>query len=301
MHLAPNNSAKNETDKLHKVRPLMNILSDTFKKYWRPTYWISVDEGMIGYIGRCKFIQYIKDKPTKWGFKMWKLCDITGYLWCFDIYTGKENTKKSIYGLAYDVVMNLVKQLPKKTYHLFIDNFYTGVQLLRDLFKMGKYATGTVRKDREGFPKCVANWKVKNPGNSGYAMNDGLLAVKWKDSKDVYMLSTAHPPIEYPQTRRKKGGTEQEERWTPHCAIDYRRYMGGVDRHDQYMENYRFNRRTVKWWHCIFFYLIDAAITNMWIVKKEYLLIHKKIEFPQREFRLNLIHVLQNDKLVIHH
>jgi hypothetical protein len=94
LHVAPNNKAKNNSDKLHRVRPLMDTLLKSFKTYWRPTYRISVDEGMIGFIGRCSFIQYIKEKPTKWGFKIWKLCDITGYLYCFDIYTGKGDTQK---------------------------------------------------------------------------------------------------------------------------------------------------------------------------------------------------------------
>jgi hypothetical protein len=185
-----------------------------------------------------------------------------------------------------------MKQLPKATYHLFIDNFYTGIQLLRDLFNMCIYATGTVRSNRQGFPEKVAKYKVKRQGDAVYEMNDGLLAVKWKDTKEVHMLSTAHPPTEYPQTRRKKDAGEKEQRWTPQCAIDYRTYMGCVDRHDQYMETYRFNRRAMKWWHPIFFYLIDAAITNMWIVKKEYLKNKKDISFSQRKFRINLIHAL---------
>jgi hypothetical protein len=292
LHLAPNNSKKNDTDKLHKVRPLMDILLKTFKTYWRPTYYISIDEGMIAFIGRCAFIQYMKDKPTKWGFKMWKLCDITGYLYCFDIYTGKKDTVKSNFGLAYDVVMNLVKKLPKATYHLFMDNFYTGIQLVRDLLCMNIYATGTVRANREGFPQSVRDWKVKNPGDSGYKMKDGVLAFKWKDTKDVCMLSTAHPPTEYPQTRRKKGTAEQEQRWTPLAAIDYRKYMGSVDRHDQYMESYRYNRKALKWWHPIFFYLLEAAITNMWIVKREYMMSKSKEPISQKQFRINLIHAL---------
>ncbi len=270
----------------------MDLLQKSFVTYWQPTYNISVDEGMIGFIGRCGFIQYMKDKPTKWGFKMWKLCDSTGYLFSFDLYTGKKVTLKSIFGLSYDVVMNLVSYLPKRTYHLFIDNYYTGIQLLRDLFKRFIYATGTVRPNREGFPPTVRYWHVKKPGDSGYKMKDGLLAVKWKDTKDVFFLSTAHPPTEFRNTRRKKGSGDQELRWTPLCATDYRANMGSVDRHDQYMETYRFNRRSMKWWHPIFLYLIDAAITNIWIVKREYYEKKKKTEFPHKTFRINLIHAL---------
>ena len=45
----------------------------------------------------------MRNKPTKWGFKLWVLADMTGYTVDFDIYTGKL-TEESESGLAYDVV-----------------------------------------------------------------------------------------------------------------------------------------------------------------------------------------------------
>ena len=36
-------------------------------------------------------IEYMKNKPTKWGFKLWVLADITGHTSDFSIYTGKKS------------------------------------------------------------------------------------------------------------------------------------------------------------------------------------------------------------------
>ena len=64
---------------------------------------------MVRNKGRYSFRQYIRDKPTKRGMKLWVLADSsTGY--DFDVYFGK-NTASSGFGLAYDVATNLMKSL----------------------------------------------------------------------------------------------------------------------------------------------------------------------------------------------
>ena len=103
--------------------------------------------------GRYSFRQYIRDKPTKWGMKLWVLEDSsTGY--DFDVYLGK-NTASSGFGLAYDVVMNLVKSIVNQGYYLLVDIFYTSVQLLRDLICKSVRACGTIIANRKGFSCSV--------------------------------------------------------------------------------------------------------------------------------------------------
>ncbi len=74
LHLVDNDDANTE-DILWKIRPMMDMLNSSFRKYWKPSDRVAVDEAMIPFRGRISFKQYMKDKPTKWGFKMWKLCD----------------------------------------------------------------------------------------------------------------------------------------------------------------------------------------------------------------------------------
>ena len=66
---------------------------------------ISIDERMVAFKGRKGKKQYIKDKPTKWGFKLWTLASSdSGYTYKFQVYTGKRLTQTNN-GLGYDVVM----------------------------------------------------------------------------------------------------------------------------------------------------------------------------------------------------
>ena len=76
--------------------------------------------------------------------KLWVLADSsTGNTCDFDVYLGK-NTASSGFSLAYEVVMNLVRSIVNQGHHLFFDNFYTSVQLLRDLIGKGIRACGTI-------------------------------------------------------------------------------------------------------------------------------------------------------------
>ena len=62
----------------------------------------SVNEAMIPFKGRLAFKQYMKDKPTKWGIKVFVLADATnGYIKAFQVYTGKNVERRNDVGLWY--------------------------------------------------------------------------------------------------------------------------------------------------------------------------------------------------------
>jgi len=45
---------------------------------------------MNTYYGRHFAKQYIRGKPVRFGFKNWAICSSSGYMYGFDIYTGKQ-------------------------------------------------------------------------------------------------------------------------------------------------------------------------------------------------------------------
>ena len=79
------------TDRLHEVRFLLNRMNENCIKLYQPRQNISVDERMVKSKGRFICKQYVRMKPTQWGFKLWILCDLAnGYTWNFSVYRGKE-------------------------------------------------------------------------------------------------------------------------------------------------------------------------------------------------------------------
>ena len=78
-------------DKAFKIRPVL----DHFNKYFiAGTSAIeeqTIDKHMIKFNDHNILKQYIKRKLVQWGFKLWCRCDSkTGYIFQFDLYTGKK-------------------------------------------------------------------------------------------------------------------------------------------------------------------------------------------------------------------
>ena len=126
------------SDRLCKVRPMMEHLNDSSQRYFQPDLNISIDERMVKSKGRFPMRQYIKSKPVKWDFKLWCLCDSeTGYTYRFTVYRGKQGEVRSSNGLAYDVVVDLVNRWENQGYRLFTNNFYSSPTYLSNSKKMG--------------------------------------------------------------------------------------------------------------------------------------------------------------------
>ena len=77
-------------DPLYKIRPFVDPLLKNFQSAYNLGREVSIHESMIGFKGRLHFIQYMPDKPTKWGMKAFVLADSkNGYSYNWRLYTGK--------------------------------------------------------------------------------------------------------------------------------------------------------------------------------------------------------------------
>lgn len=223
---------QNGFDKLYKVRPLLDLLTASFRDNYTPSQFLSVDESMISFKGRLSFLQYLPKKPHKWGMKAWVLADAgNGYTWGWKLYTGKEKNRTET-GLAHHVVVDLVDdvRLLGKGHVIVMDNFYSSPALFHDLRSRGFHACGTVRKDRKGLPENVCTATLQK-GEVISSVDDSVMALKWKDKRDVFMISTYHNNSMMTKTRRSRaadGGVEDIQK--PQVVEDYNQNMGGVDK-----------------------------------------------------------------------
>lgn len=176
-------------DKLYKIRPMLEILNDTFKNCWKPGKYQSVDESMIKFKGRSSLKQYMPAKPVKRGFKSWMRADESGYICEFQIYTGKsDNTEKQ---LGTRVVKDLTRELVGNNHHVLQDNYFTNPELLLSLKKENIFSVGTVRKTRRGLPKSDIPDKSMKIGDFEFkTSSQGLTWVKWMDKKPVFFYPT---------------------------------------------------------------------------------------------------------------
>ena len=258
-------------DKLFKLRKLLDLVTPRFESEYVLHKEVTIDEAMIPFKGRLGFNQYMKDKPTKWGIKVFTLCDATnGYVYRLQIYTGKNLEETSISaGLYSQVVLDLMKGFEMEGHELYTDNYYTSPQLYQTLYKKGINACGTARTNRRDFPKeLVQQRKAHDRGFYDYRSNGPLLAVVWMDRRYIYFVSTIHKAQAYEQTtvkRRQADGTQIDVNCPP-LLPDYQQFMRGVDKSDQMISCYNVGRRSKKWWKRGFSHIVECSILNAYIL-----------------------------------
>ena len=254
-------------DRLVKLKPVIETLSRTFKKCYKISQYVSIDESMIAFSGLLSFKQYIPSKPIKRGVKLWaRCCGLTGYMDQFEFYLGKKEGGYA-FGLGYDVVMRLTADLVHTFRRVFVDNFFSSVRLALDLLKKGLYMCATTRSNRKGFPSDLKNVRL-NRGDSAIRQYGHLCATVWKDRKNVCLLSTCSQPTEFDKvTRKTHAGRIEITR--PDVIRDYNERMGGVDRHDQIRATYNLGFHNKKWWLKVFNALINIAAVNAYILFRE--------------------------------
>ena len=76
-------------------------------------------------------------------------------------------------------------------HHVYFDNYCNSPDLIDLLYKRKMHACGTVRKNRKSLPIAVTQAKLKQ-GETVFCCKNNLLALKWLDKREVYILSGLH-------------------------------------------------------------------------------------------------------------
>lgn len=144
------------------------------------------------------------------------------------VYTGKEAVQEV--GLPTRVVLDLAEPYKGTYLSIYMDNFYTSVDLLQELSGRCLKGCGTIRSNRKGLPKDQMLTKKAALGKHLYrvAQRDDLTFVVWQDTKLVMVLSNHHDPTATGIVRRRTGQPQQEEVKVPASLADYQTHMKGL-------------------------------------------------------------------------
>ena len=263
---------RQQTHRLDKVKPLLNVLLGSFQSSFYPGCEVSVDESMVGFKGRVAFKQYCPLKPTKHGLKAFVLSDSrTGYVLNVIPYTGREVREQFLSSVRQDlpvlaqIVVALLENYLDKGHHLYADRLYSSVPLVDELEKRKTGYTGTLNVRRRQLPSQVRARLNLQPGDVRAWRDGSKMVLAWKDKgKPTLMISSVHPASM--TTCVDRLGRSKVK---PLVVDKYNQSMGGVDKADQFGVYYSFDRRSVKWWRKLMFWLLEVSIVNTYILYRE--------------------------------
>jgi len=230
-HFTNNNNKNSDQDRLFKVRPLLDLLKERFTSVYMPGSVVSIDESMVPWRGRLSFKQYIPGKAHKYGVKIYKLAAVNGYTWSYMIYTGQQDPMAGL-GHVESVVINLLNGLSGCYRTVVADNFFTGISLAKRLLEKETYLIGTMRSNRAGSGHDVVQKKLKRGEVYGQQNEIGIKLIKWKDKRDVLMISTK-PSHSATVVNTGKINKLNERIVKPQVVLDYNEGRQGTDLSDQ--------------------------------------------------------------------
>ncbi|XP_076034197.1 uncharacterized protein LOC143020994 isoform X3 [Oratosquilla oratoria] len=285
------NKEKKKDDRLYKIRPILNIVKGLYTEVYISNKEVSVAETMFKFKRRLFWKWYLPPKKSsaEWGIKVWSLCDArTGYLLKFEVYAGKTKDLNTNVGAGELVVMKLLEEFENKGHVVYMDNFFSGVQLFQKLLKRKTGACGTVCPNRRGLPSEMKKIKKKNGEAPTFwrSQDRSMIAYSWQDSGRFNMLSTVGDTSTIQTSIRSKEGDRVVDK--PSLQKQYNRFVGGVDLFDQLCASYPFNHRSKKWYHSIWHFIIEIALINSSICYN----IQNKKSMSQVFFRQKIINGL---------
>ncbi|XP_054270077.1 piggyBac transposable element-derived protein 3-like [Macrosteles quadrilineatus] len=263
-----------DRDKLFKVRPLIDHFQAKFQALPKPQM-LCVDEQIVPFKGKSGLKQYNPKKPYKWGYKLFILCDTTGLVHNFEVYTGhiEPVTGAPDLGASSNVVLRMTQVVPKhKGYLVYFDNWFASLRLFTTLAQDGIGALGTIQKER--FPGLTfpSDSEMKQNGRGSLVEVEvnfegvDVRALKWLDNRGVTIASTFESAMPVSQiTRFDRSSKRNVDVPCPRMIKTYNKFMGGVDLLNGLIAYYRIKIRSKKYYLRLIFHFVDMAIVNGWL------------------------------------
>lgn len=278
LHVSPPaRNAQGMQSRASKLRNVLDYVGSKFLELYRPNQFLSADESTVSFKGRVAFKMYNPKKPVKWGLRLYVLADsLNGYICNMIPYYGSLTTNNLIRPdlpfttrIIYQLAVNLQNVTQQTGYVFYTDRLYTSLDLALELKNMGIYLTGTLDLKRKLLPKCMKKKVLKRLKKHAVIAfkhkTENVLALAWKDKRDVCLLSTNHNP-ETQLISRSIRKNVAETIPKPIAICDYTAKMGGVDRNDHYCTSYGFAKKSLKWWRKLYFWILEVSIVNSFIL-----------------------------------
>ncbi|KAJ3598661.1 hypothetical protein NHX12_002166 [Muraenolepis orangiensis] len=108
------------------------MISETFDRFvknstasYTPGENITVDEQLFPTMARCRFTQYMANKPDKFGIKFWVAADVeTMYMLNAHPYLGQDDSRPPGQRLSDNVVLRLMEPFLEKGRNVTTDNYF---------------------------------------------------------------------------------------------------------------------------------------------------------------------------------
>uniref|UniRef100_A0A1B6E2X5 PiggyBac transposable element-derived protein domain-containing protein n=1 Tax=Clastoptera arizonana TaxID=38151 RepID=A0A1B6E2X5_9HEMI len=249
-------------DKFAPFREVFKLFVNNCDTHYSLGEFVTIDEQLVPFRGRCSFRQYMKSKPAKYGLKVLTMTDAkTYYVKTMEVYLGKqpEGSPYEVSNRPSDVVLRLVKTIENSGRNITADNWFTSIPLVNQLLNKKLTYVGTVRKDKVEIPPVMTSKKREAYDTIfGFQEKITLLSYAPKQNRSVILVSSFHHDDHIDEST----GIQRK----PYVITFYNNTKSGVDIVDKKCGTYSTSRRSNRWPLVLFYRLLDIAGVNAQII-----------------------------------
>lgn len=257
-----NRNQRKTIDNLAPIREIYDEFVSKCLNNYQVGEYTTIDEMLPAFRGRCKFRQYISNKPSKYGIKIYALVDSKMfYTSNLEIYPGKQpEGPYSFDNKAESVVKRLANHILNTGRNITMDNYFTSIPLALQLLEKRTTLVGTIRKNKREIPPIFVQTKERRPCSSMFAFLKKGVLVSYvpKKNKNVLLFSTLHAGDVIDNSTLEK--------YKPEIVTFYNKNKGAVDVVDELVSQYTVSRNSCRWPLTIFYCLLNIAGINSQII-----------------------------------
>lgn len=188
-------TARRQRDIFAPFRDMWDEFMKNLSQHYVPGCYVTVDEQLVPFRGRCSFLQYLPSKPDKYGIKVFWVADSQSNFPLKGIpYLGRAAGQPRTINLGRNTAIDLVTPFFKSGRNVTCDNYFTDHVLTETLLKNGLTTVGVVRQNKRFLPDSFES-KKKLPLHDSRFMfdkNHTLVQYQSKKNKQVVLISTMH-------------------------------------------------------------------------------------------------------------
>lgn len=258
------NRGESGHDIFHHIRRILDVVEKRCQEEYHPHRELTIDEVVIAYDDR-------RSKQVKLSVKIWARVDShNGYTQRMQMYARKETRRRNLDAMNR-VVSDLTTDIKHMQHHVYLCSVISSVEMLCQLEECGILAIGICHANRPGWPSDLPPKVVRKQWECKTLQCGNLVATSLYDRKQVNFLSTASDPtvdvdISDPPRRKDK---KKRPIIVPQVVGMYSQFITGVHLADKLRVDLSCAKRPQKCWRYLFWFLVDTAISNAFILMSE--------------------------------
>nr|CAI5820341.1 unnamed protein product [Callosobruchus analis] len=251
---------RSELDKLAPVREVFELFTENCKQSYAVREYVTLDEMLFAFRGRCSFRVYIPNKPKKYGIKVFATVDSrTFYTSHLEIYAGVQpDGPYRLDNSTEAVTLRMCQHLSGTGQNITMDRWFTGCSVVNKLLTQHRLTVvGTIKTNKREIPSIMTNVKGRPLQSSVFAFGDKSTLVSYvpRKGKNVLLISSTHKSDEVDERSQK-----------PEINLFYNTMKCGVDIVDKMASSYNVARNTKRWPLVIFYGLLNVASINAFVL-----------------------------------